>query len=188
MAKTGPSSNRRSRVAAAKGAVRRSGNYYTDSTVARQLSAGRSDRRPATRLKASGAPVRTARSVPKEAPALSPEARRNREKALNINRGFVIFLACAMIMIMAVCIHYIQLRAEYTALISKVAAVESRLAQTKEDNDAYYSEVISDVDLSRIRKIAIARLGMQYPTEDQMEFYTTSEGSGYVQQFQDVPQ
>ena len=97
------------------------------------------------------------------------------------------FLTAVMIMIMGVCISYIRLKSEYTALISKVASKESELAQIKEDNDAYYSQVVSNVDLDRIRKVAIGRLGMRFPTEDQMNSYTTSEGSGYVRQYQDVP-
>ena len=33
-----------------------------------------------------------------------------------------------------------------------MASLESELAQLKEDNDAYYSEVTSNVDLDKIRE------------------------------------
>ncbi len=68
-----------------------------------------------------------------------------------------------------------------------VASLESELTQLKEDNDAYYSQVTSNVDLNRIKKIAIGRLGMKYPSEDQKMTYETS-GSSYVRQYQDVPE
>ena len=55
----------------------------------------------------------------------------------------------------------------------------------KEDNDAYESQVTSSVDLERIRKIAIGRLGMKYPSNQQTETYAT-EGGSYVRQYQDV--
>ena len=118
---------------------------------------------------------------------LSEQAKKNRERALNINRGFVLFLSLIMVAIMVVCIRYIRLRAQYTALISTVASLESDLTKIKEDNDAYYSQVTSNLDLSRVRKIAISRLGMKYPTENQIESYTIAEGSGYVRQYQDLP-
>ena len=63
--------------------------------------------------------------------------------------------------------------------------MESELAELKEDNDAYESQVASNIDLERIRKIAIGRLGMRYPTNQQTETYTT-EGGSYVRQYQDV--
>ncbi len=37
--------------------------------------------------------------------------------------------------------------------MKNVAALESELSQLKEDNDAYYSQVTSNVDLSRIKKL-----------------------------------
>ena len=67
-----------------------------------------------------------------------------------------------------------------------MAALESELSQLKEDNDAYYSQVTSNVDLTSIKKIAIGRLGMKYPSDDQTVTYETSRSS-YVRQYQDVP-
>ncbi len=43
----------------------------------------------------------------------------------------------------------------------------------------------SSVDLERIRKIAIGRLGMKYQSNQQTETYAT-EGGSYVRQYQDV--
>ena len=68
---------------------------------------------------------------------------------------------------------------------SQLATLESQLAELKEDNDAYESQVTSSVDLERIRKIAIGRLGMKYPSNQQTETYAT-EGGSYVRQYQDV--
>jgi cell division protein FtsL len=119
---------------------------------------------------------------------LSEQARKNQLKALNTNRGFVFFLTLAMIAVMGCCVNYIRLKSEYTAKMGTVANLEAELAQIKEDNDAYYSQVTSNVDLARIKKIAIGRLGMKYPSENQMASYTTSEGSGYVRQYQDLPE
>ena len=78
-----------------------------------------------------------------------------------------------------------QVKSEITASMKNVANLESELAQLKEDNDAYYSQVTSDVDISAIKKKAIGELGMKYPSEDQIQTYVT-EGNSYVRQYQDV--
>lgn len=117
---------------------------------------------------------------------VSLKAQKNREKAMSMNRGFVIFIAVVSAAVLFSCIHYLRLKADYTSRIREVASLESELAQLKEDNDAYYSQVNSAIDLDKIRKIAIGRLGMKYPSEDQMMTYTT-EGGSYVRQYQDIP-
>ena len=66
-----------------------------------------------------------------------------------------------------------------------VATLESELSQLKEENNAYESQVTSDVDLNNIKKIAIGRLGMNYPTDDQKKTYSVPSNS-YVRQYQDI--
>ena len=68
-----------------------------------------------------------------------------------------------------------------------VAVLESELTELKEDNDAYESQVTSNVDLNEIKKIAIGRLGMKYPSDDQKMTYQSSTSS-YVRQYQDIPE
>ena len=63
---------------------------------------------------------------------------------------------------------------------------ERSIPRLKEENDAYYSQVTSNVDLNKIKRIAIGRLGMNYPTDEQKKTYTMSSNS-YVRQYQDVP-
>ena len=162
--KNSQSRNRQVRRSASSSAVRRQGYARTERTYAQ------------------------AAAVPAKEVSLSAQARKNQEKALKTNRGFVIFLTLAMVAVMGCCVNYIRLKSEYTAKMGTVASLEAELAQIKEDNDAYYSQVTSNVDLARIKKIAIGRLGMKYPSDNQMASYTTSEGSGYVRQYQDLPE
>ena len=105
---------------------------------------------------------------------LSKAARRNRAKANNMNRNFAIFLAALGILIVFCSINYLKLKTECTSKRSQLATLESQLA-----------ELTSSVDLERIRKIAIGRLGMKYPSNQQTETYAT-EGGSYVRQYQDV--
>ena len=81
---------------------------------------------------------------------------------------------------------YLQLKSELTGKIKTVANLESEWSQLKEENDAYESQVTSEVDLNQIKKIAIGRLGMNYPTDSQKKTYSVPSSS-YVRQYQDVP-
>lgn len=118
---------------------------------------------------------------------LSRQAQRNREKAMSMNRGFVVFLAFVCVAVLYFSINYLQVRTEISASMKNAAALETELTQLREDNDAYYSQVVSNVDLNKIKKIAIGRLGMKYPSDDQIKTYQTSRSS-YVRQYQDIPE
>lgn len=89
---------------------------------------------------------------------VSRQAQRNREKAMAMNKGFVLFLTAVSIAVLFTCINYLQVKSEITASMKNVANLESELAQLKEDNDAYYSQVTSAVDISEIKKKLSASL------------------------------
>ena len=117
---------------------------------------------------------------------LSEQAQRNRQKAAKIGTGYIVFLAAACILILMVSIHYLQLQTEITSRKKAVNRLESQVNQLKEENDAYYSQVTSGLDLDEVRQAAIGRLGMRVPEKNQIMTYET-EGHNYVRQFQDIP-
>ena len=125
-------------------------------------------------------------AVPKQKRQLSEAAQKNRQKATAMNWGFFVFLAVVCTAILFCSVNYLRYKSEITARMRSVANLEEELAQLKEDNDAYYSQVTSNVDLNQIKKTAIGRLGMRYPSDDQTVSYSTS-GNSYVRQYQDVP-
>lgn len=118
---------------------------------------------------------------------LSRTAQKNRAKSTNMGRSYIVFLTLVCALATGACVHYIKLTAELTAKRSTAAARELELNELKEDNDAYYSDVMTNVDLDKIRDKAINELGMQYATEDQIKYYTPGSNS-YVRQYQDVPE
>jgi cell division protein FtsL len=83
----------------------------------------------------------------------------------------VVFLAVVSVAVLFCCVNYLQLKSELTGKIKTVASLETELSQIKEDNNAYESQVTSDVDLNTIKKLAIGRLGMNYPKDDQKDLY-----------------
>ena len=163
-------------------------NMYVDGNTVRRLQ-----ELPYRQYPPAGLPEQRRRKVKKPASQtarrsreVSREAIRNRQKAMRMGKGFVIFLAVMSVAVLFFCVTFLQLRSDITGRIKNVAALESELSELKEDNDAYESQVTSDVDLNRIKTIAIGRLGMNYPTDAQKKTYTMSNNS-YVRQYQDVP-
>jgi cell division protein FtsL len=144
--------------------------------------------RKAEQEQTTARPAQTAtRRRQSAASTMSVDVRRNRARAAGINKAFVVFLAAVTAVIVAVCVQFLRLKSDITTSMKQVASLESELSQLKEENDAYYSQVTSSVDVSEIRKIAIGRLGMKYPSEDQTETYQTTRSS-YVRQYQDIPE
>lgn len=177
-----------SRAATARRSRNNIGNgrsIYVEGAAARRLAEA-----PARDYAPAAAPARRRRQEPEKSARpvrpVSVAAQKNRDKATSMSGGFVVFLAVVSAAILFCCIHYIQLKSQITASMKNVASLESELSELKEDNDAYYSEVVSNVDLTRIKKIAITRLEMKYPSDDQIMTYTTAPSS-YVRQYQDVP-
>lgn len=62
---------------------------------------------------------------------------------------------------------------------NRLTSQKLEYSELKADNDAYYSEVLSSVDLETIRKKALDEFGMKHATEDQIKYYTP-DGDGYV--------
>lgn len=168
--------------------ARNARGMYVDGNAVRRLQEV-----PARPYQAPG--VQTARRVRENMPErpaaqprqLSREAQRNREKAKSMGRGFVVFLAVVSVAVLFCCVNYLQLKSELTGKIKTVASLETELSQIKEDNNAYESQVTSDVDLNTIKKLTIGRLGMNYPKDDQKKTYTMPSNS-YVRQYQEVPE
>lgn len=117
---------------------------------------------------------------------LSTAARKNREKAVCMNLGYVTFLVAAMLVTASVLINYIQLQSQITNNVEQISHLESQLNDLKLANDEEYSRITSSIDLEEIKRIAIGELGMQYASEGQIVTYT-NEGSDYVKQVAEIP-
>ena len=111
---------------------------------------------------------------------------RERKKMSMINRGFVVFLTVVCVVVMFSAVNYLRMKQQLTQLIDDKGELESRLSTLKEENNTRQSQLNASVDLNAVKKEAMERLGMQYPTEDQIRIYETSRGS-FVRQYQGVP-
>ena len=118
---------------------------------------------------------------------VSRQATKNRTKALQMGKGYVMFLSLVSVATLFVCVHFIQLRSTVTSQLKEVASLEAELNQMSAENDALYDSTVSDIDLDHVRDVAINELGMSYATEDQIIWYSSNATNSNVRQYQDVP-
>ena len=103
-------------------------------------------------------------------------ARRNRQRAMEMSR-----VVSALIAVL-----FVQMQSQMTTRMKNVANLESQLADLRADNDARYKNLTTSTDLEHIKKVAMKKLGMKYPTEKQVVYYTV-ENSNFMDQYEDIP-
>lgn len=153
-------------------------NYRSDYSMREIYVDGNTVRKPAE-------PVRP--EIDREQRRVSRQAKKNRTKALQMGKGYVMFLSLVSVATLFVCVHFIQLRSTVTAQLKEVASLETELNQLIAENDAFYDSTVSDIDLEHVRDVAINELGMSYAGEDQIIWYSSNTTNSYVRQYQDVP-
>lgn len=121
--------------------------------------------------------VRELETAPKK--KQSREVGRNRAKAHVMSLGYVVFLVAALFVCGYVLANYVQLTSEVTAKSRRIAALESELNTMRVENDEAYNRIVTNIDLEKIREIAISELGMTYANENQIVIYE-SVGMDYM--------
>lgn len=107
------------------------------------------------------------------------ENRRRKEKAQYMSVGYVLFLTVALVFAGVVLVKYIQVQTELTNVVKVISNQEIELNNLRVKNEENYSRIISSVDMEEVKRVAIGELGMVYPKEGQVIFYT-NEGNDYV--------
>ncbi len=137
-----------------------------------------------------GAAARKLQAVPniEERPVrkVSNATRKNRERALHMNIGYVLFLVTAMVAAGMILTGYLKLQSDITNSMKHIAQLESELNSLKIDNDETYSRINSNINLEEVRRIAIQELGMQYAAEGQIVVFD-GEDNDYVRQTGEIP-
>ena len=146
---------------------RRSGGEYQHTSAARKLqTVPNTEQRPVKKI--------------------SHATRKNRERALHMNIGYVLFLVTAMVTAGMILTGYLKLQADITNSIKNISSLESQLNNMKMDNDENYSRITSNINLEEVRRIAIQELGMQYAEEGQIIVFNGEDGD-YVRQTGEIP-
>ncbi|MBR4982939.1 MAG: cell division protein FtsL [Lachnospiraceae bacterium] len=122
---------------------------------------------------------------PLDAKQLSHSTRKNRDKALYMNLGYVLFLVAALVSAAIILISYIRIQSEIIISVRNIASMERELNDLKLSNDEDYARAASSVDLEEIRRVAIGELGMRYAKEGQI-INVSGEGNDYVRQLAEI--
>lgn len=151
-------------------------NYYVNGNTVRELDAPvRRDRRSRRELEE----VRRRKNR-------RNAARRNRQRAMEMNRGYVVFLTGCVLVTALTAVLFVNMQSQMTSRMRSVANLESQVLNLRADNDARYKEITTSVDLNQVKNVAINELGMTYPTEDQVVYYSI-ENSNFMDQYRDIP-
>lgn len=117
---------------------------------------------------------------------VSSQALANRERSLQMNFAYVMFLTIAAVITVLVCVDYLRLQARYTTIQKESTRLEETLGTLRISNDEEYNRIISSVNLEDVKETAIEKLGMVYASEEQIVPYD-AEVHDYVRQFQALP-
>ena len=138
-----------------------------------------------------GTAVRKLQAVPepgerRQAPAASQTTKKNRERALSMNLGYVLFLTAAAVVTVFMCVNFLQLQAMETSLQKEVTSLETQLNAAILENDSDYNRIMTGVDMEHVKNVAMDELGMVYAKKSQIVTYEV-ENSDYVRQYTEVP-
>ena len=122
----------------------------------------------------------------REAQRRQAQIRRNRDKALQMNPGFVLFAALAAVLVLFICVNYLQVQSNIVSTMNKIEAKELELEALKADNDLLERKIQTYTDLDYIYQVATTELGMVRPGDDQILYYESTE-SEYVRQYEQIP-
>ena len=156
-----------------------SNNYYVNGSAVRQLDAAPQQQ---PRRKSEEELQRERRQRSRHNAAL-----RNRQKAMYMSKGYVVFLSVCVAIVAISAVALIQIQSQVTHRMKNVAALESEINNLRADNDAKYKSITTSVDLNQIKDIAINELGMSYASEDQVVYYSV-EKNNFLDQYQDIPE
>lgn len=115
------------------------------------------------------------------------QTRANRERAMRMNPAYLLFLTMAVALSVGVCGLYIKVQSEYNSRRNHVAALESQVLDIRTDNDAALNRIETSVNLEELKDIAMNSLGMVYPSQDQIIYFSV-DTDDYMNQYRDIPE
>lgn len=171
--------------------------------MGRQGKTGRTGRQQSrsshidSRAYVEGNTVRKLDTLPEYAPGEKKErekekrvdraTRANRQRAMQMGPGYVMFLAMAVVVTLGIGALYVQLQSDITGRMRNVAALKNQILDLKTDNDAALRRVDASVNLDEVRNRAVNELGMVYPVQGQIENFEV-KSNDYMNQYQDIPE
>ena len=113
--------------------------------------------------------------------------KRNREKAVRMNRAYLIMLTAMIVVTMGICFHYLRLQTSVSSTLRNINTLEEEYSALVEKNNAAELKLQSGVDLDYIYRVATEELGMVPAGQEQIRLYDRVE-SRYVRQNESIPE
>ena len=104
------------------------------------------------------------------------------------NFGFVsiMMILISLVALTVACYRYIEARADITQANKKIAAAKNELQDIKNINMSLTSRLDVEADRNYIYTVAVSKLNMVYPKENNTIYYEKPV-QGYVRQYQEIP-
>lgn len=124
---------------------------------------------------------------PEQPKKVSRQVKQNRRQAMGMSKAYVIFLAVAAVLMLMVCVNYVQLRSELISRSKNITALQEELVALNEENTTKYNAIMDSVNLEQVREKAMNELGMVYANESQVVEYDNPTGD-YIKQYEQIPE
>lgn len=113
--------------------------------------------------------------------------RRKLEESKGIGLSTCIVLASIVVLLLYLCIDYVNMRADITSMSKVVASKKAEYNSLKAKNDSMLKEVQASIDYEEIYNLATKELGMVVAEDNQLIRYKSGE-SAYVRQYNNLPE
>ena len=153
--------------------------YYVDGSVVRR----RYSAEPARRRE----PEQTPAKKKKTRIVTYPKAAVQAEKSLYFDRGYLVVLMLAALIMIASLGVMVYLQGRVDDRERNIRILQYELQEVRSDNSAYADSLESKYSLDKIYEVATKDLGMVYSQKGQIVYYEKAN-EDYVKQLRDVPE
>ena len=113
-------------------------------------------------------------------PVREPKVRVKRHIKLNLMPVTMLLVAMSALVFLA--FKYLDVKSDISQMDKKITVAKNNLADVNALNASLESELDVTVDRDYVYSVAVGRLGMVYPNDNQIVYYKTS-AEGYVRQY-----
>jgi len=119
-------------------------------------------------------------------PNAEVRVREKTKRKYNFSFLSILMLVVSLVAIVGASYRYIAARAELIQANKRIASAENDLKDIKNKNNALMKKLEVETDRNYIYTVAVSKLHMIYPKENNTIYYETPT-EGYVRQYQEIP-
>ena len=108
------------------------------------------------------------------------------ERQYNFNKIFVLAMAVLLVSLVVASYNYIETRAEVIQANKRINSAQTELKDIQNINEALKRQLDVETDRNYIYTVAVSKLGMIYPKENNTVYYD-NPAEGYVRQYTNIP-